>query len=112
MKRNAAFLLLALALSHSAVAEQPAPAQPGGKLPGKVAIQLVKVADDLVDPVAVAASPDGTGRWFVCERPGVVQVIGADGKKGKRPFLDIKDKTLSSFLEEGLLSMTFHPKFK
>ncbi len=112
MKRNAAFLLLALALSHSAVAEQPAPAQPGGKLPGKVAIQLVKVADDLVDPVAVAASPDGTGRLFVCERPGVVQVIGADGKKGKRPFLDIKDKTLSSFLEEGLLSMTFHPKFK
>ena len=110
MKRTASSLLLTLALLGSATAQEVA--TPGGKLPGNVAIQLVKIADDLVDPVAVAASPDGTGRLFICERTGVVQVLKPDGTKGKRPFLDIKDKTLSSFLEEGLLSMTFHPKFK
>lgn len=90
---------------------QPLPVQPGGKLPGKVAIQLVKVADGLVDPVHVSAPNDGSGRLFVCERPGVVQII-KDGKVLKKPFLDLKDKTLSSFLEEGLYALEFHPKFK
>lgn len=105
-------LLLPLALATLPLAaEEVKPAVPGGKLPGNVAIQLVKIADDLVDPVSVAASPDGTGRLFVCERPGVIQIINKDGSKPRRPFLDIKDKTLSSFLEEGLFSMAFHPKF-
>ncbi len=90
---------------------QPLPVQPGGKLPGNVAIQLVKVADGLVDPVHVSAPNDGSGRLFVCERPGVVQII-KDGKVLKKPFLDLKDKTLSSFLEEGLYALEFHPKFK
>ncbi len=112
MKMNFRHLFLAAAVAAPGYAAQDEPAQPGGKLPGNVAIQLVKIADDLVDPVAVAASPDGTGRLFVCERPGVIQVIQKDGSRGRRPFLDIKDKTLSAFLEEGLLSMTFHPKFK
>ncbi len=90
---------------------QPLPVQPGGKLSGNVAIQLVKVADGLVDPVHVSAPNDGSGRLFVCERPGVVQII-KDGKVLKKPFLDLKDKTLSSFLEEGLYALEFHPKFK
>ena len=90
---------------------QPLPAQPGGKLPGNVAIQLVKVADGLVDPIHVASPKDGTGRLFVCERPGVIRII-KDGKVLSKPFLDIKDKTLSSFLEEGLYAVEFHPKFK
>jgi glucose/arabinose dehydrogenase len=106
-------LLLPLALATLPLtAEEIKPALPGGKLPGNVAIQLVKIADDLVDPVSVASAPDGTGRLFVCERPGVIQIINPDGSKPRRPFLDIKDKTLSSFLEEGLFSMAFHPKFK
>ena len=90
---------------------QPLPAQPGGKLPGNVAIQLVKVADGLVDPIHVASPKDGTGRLFVCERPGVIRII-KDGKVLSKPFLDIKDKTLSSFLEEGLYAVEFHPKLK
>lgn len=92
-------------------AEQTKSVQPGGKLPGNVAIQLVKVADDLVEPVSVAAPNDGSGRIFIIERPGVIQVI-KDGKKLKRPFLDLKDKTISSFLELGMFSMAFHPEFK
>jgi glucose/arabinose dehydrogenase len=86
-------------------------AQPGGKIPGSVPIALVKVADGLVDPIDVSAPNDGSGRLFVCERHGLVRVI-KDGKLLPKPALDLKDKTLSSFLEEGLYAVEFHPDFK
>ncbi|MDQ3442379.1 MAG: hypothetical protein M3490_02045, partial [Chloroflexota bacterium] len=54
----------------SAVAQDAAPsdfspfeepvAQPGGTLPGEVDIQLVKVAEGLVDPVNVTNAGDGS----------------------------------------------------
>jgi len=103
--------LLALALGSIAHAEATKPVQPGGKLPGNVAIQLVKVADGLVEPVHVDSPKDGTNRVFVCERPGVVRLI-KDGKLQRRPFLDIQQTVVSSFLEQGLYDIAFHPKFK
>lgn len=111
-----AFKFFVAALAASTVAALAAesevlPAQPGGKLPGNVAIKLVKVVDGLVDPVHVAAPRDGSGRIFVCERPGVVRIV-KDGKLLEKPFLEIRDKTLSSFVEEGLYCIEFHPKFK
>ncbi|MHA3771853.1 PQQ-dependent sugar dehydrogenase [Verrucomicrobiota bacterium sgz303538] len=119
--KNLAFSALAAAVAmttipaaHAQENQAPAqtpPVQPGGKLPGNVAIKLVKVADGLVDPVHVTAPKDGSNRLFVCERPGVVRIV-KDGKLLPKPFLDIKDKTLSSFLEEGLYCIEFHPKFK
>ena len=111
MKLTPTLLILTALLTSASVRAEDKPAQPGGKLPGDVAISLVKVADDLVDPVSVAAPDDGSGRVFVIERPGVIQII-KDGKKLKKPFLDIKDKTISSFLELGMYSMAFHPDFK
>jgi glucose/arabinose dehydrogenase len=109
------YSILALALALPPLsglrAEEAAPVQPGGKLPGNIAIQLVKVADDLAEPVSVAAPDDGSGRVFIIERPGVIQIV-KDGKKLKKPFLDLKDKTISSFLELGMFSMAFHPDFK
>src|SRR5215212_4858951 len=101
---TAAFLLPAL---HSA----DAVAQPGGKIAGSVPIALVKVAAGLVDPIHVAAPHDGSGRLFVCERHGMVRVI-KNGELLPKPALDLKDKTLSSFLEEGLYAIEFHPAFK
>lgn len=108
--KPALFCILALLTGAVSAADAP-PAQPGGKLPGNIAVSLVKIADDLVDPVSVASANDGSGRLFVVERPGVIQVI-KDGKKLKRPFLDLKDKTISSFLELGMYSLAFHPEFK
>ena len=99
-----------VAVPVAAVAEE-APAQPGGKVEGVPAVALVKVADGLVDPVDVAAPNDGSGRLFVCERHGMIRVV-KDGKLLEKPALDIRDKTLSSFLEEGLFGVEFHPKFK
>lgn len=86
-------------------------AQPGGKLPKPVKVALVKVADDLIDPINVTSANDGSGRLFICERPGRVLIL-KDGKVQKRPFLDITDTTVSSFLEQGLYDLEFHPDFK
>ncbi len=115
MKLIPSTLLAALWAASSTAAlaaeNEVLPVQPGGKLAGNVAIQLVKVVDGLVDPVHVAAPKDGSGRLFVCERPGVVRIV-KDGKLLEKPFLEIRDKTLSSFVEEGLYCIEFHPKFK
>jgi len=46
--------------------EEPV-AQPGGALPGDVDIQLVKVAEGLIDPVNVTNAGDGSGRIFVIQ---------------------------------------------
>ena len=110
--KTSALLLLGLGLTAPlASAETVAPAQPGGKLPNKQAIQLVQVATGLVDPIHVTGPKDGSGRLFICERHGVVRIV-KDGKLQEKPFLDLRDKTLSSFLEEGLFCIEFHPKFK
>jgi glucose/arabinose dehydrogenase/uncharacterized cupredoxin-like copper-binding protein len=85
-------------------------AQPGGDLPGEPAIQLVKVADGLVDPVNVAIPADGSGRIFIVERPGMVRIV-QDGQLLEEPFMDISDITLSAFLEQGLYDIAFHPDF-
>lgn len=87
-------------------------ARPGGKLPGDVKVQLVKVAGDFVDPIHVASAKDGTGRLFVCERPGRIKIINKNGKVLDEPFYDNLANTAFQFLECGLYCVEFHPKFK
>jgi glucose/arabinose dehydrogenase len=110
-------LILGLATSlASAQAPMPNPASntahPGGKLPKNVAIQLVEIAGGLVDPIHIASAHDGSGRLFVCERPGTIRIIDKSGKLLDEPFYDNKANTLFQFLEEGLYCIEFHPKFK
>jgi glucose/arabinose dehydrogenase len=65
-------------------------------------------------PTAFAASPDETGRLFVCEQSGAVRIIRNE-KLLERPFLDLKSKlvSLATFYDErGLLGITFHPAFR
>lgn len=86
--------------------------QPGrDKLPNPINVAMVKVADGLIDPINVTSANDGSGRLFICERQGVIRIF-QDGKLQKRPFLDISDTTVSSFLEQGLYDLEFHPDFK
>jgi glucose/arabinose dehydrogenase len=87
-------------------------ARPGGKLPKDVKVQLVEVAGGFVDPIHVASAKDGSGRLFVCERPGVIRIIDKNGKVMDEPFYDNKANTLFQFLECGLYCVEFHPKFK
>ena len=87
-------------------------ARPGGKLSGDVKVQLVKVAGDFVDPIHIASPKDGTGRLFVCERPGRIKIINKNGKVLDEPFYDNMANTAFQFLECGLYCVEFHPKFK
>jgi glucose/arabinose dehydrogenase len=84
---------------------------PGGKLAGNVKIKLVQVAAGFIDPINVVVPDDGTGRIFVVERAGVVKII-ENGKVLKKPFMDIRHTVVSSFLEQGLYDLEFHPNFK
>jgi glucose/arabinose dehydrogenase len=86
-------------------------AQPGGTLPGNPSIQLVKVADGLIDPINVAAPNDGSGRLFVVERVGYLRIIESDGTVLEQPFLDIASTVKIDFLEQGLLGVAFHPDY-
>src|SRR5437764_12319300 len=75
-------------------------ARPGGKLPRNVSVQLVEVAGGFVDPIHVASARDGTGRLFVCERPGVIRIIDKNGKVIDQPFYDNKANNRFHFLRE------------
>ena len=93
-------------------------AKPGGKIPGAQKLALVKVADGFNDPVGVTVANDGSGRIFVVERVGRVKVVGKDGKVLREPFLDLTKinplgiDVQTGFVEQGLWSIAFHPKFK
>lgn len=54
---------------------------------------------------------DGTGRIFVVERGGKIKIVQPDGTVLPQPFLDWTGWTMSAFLEQGLLGLTFHPNF-
>ncbi|MGI9524192.1 MAG: PQQ-dependent sugar dehydrogenase, partial [Hyphomicrobiaceae bacterium] len=122
--RKFAIALIAAGLLSAPVAAQQAPAtrdqiaEPGGKLPGDPKIALVKVAGGFKDPVNVANAGDGSGRIFVVERIGRIQIVNKDGTVNKEPFLDLTsinplgNDVQTGFVEQGLYAVAFHPKFK
>ena len=74
-----------------------------------VEIELERVAENLSSPVAVTSAKDGTGRLFICEREGRVQVL-KNGAVLAQPFLDIAGKVTTDG-EMGLLSIAFSPQY-
>jgi len=116
----------ALALASLLWAQSPARvpktvdevARPGGVLPGNPKIALVKVAEGFYDPTNVANAGDGSGRIFVVERVGRIRIVHKDGRVQKEPFLDLTNinplgsDVQTGFVEQGLYSVAFHPKFK
>jgi glucose/arabinose dehydrogenase len=50
-------------------------------------------------------------RLFVVEQAGLVHII-RNGQLLEEPFLDIRDRVGSSQLEQGLLSIAFHPDYQ
>jgi glucose/arabinose dehydrogenase len=116
---GSAILLGAAVASAQTIPRTPAEvARPGGTVPGVPPLALVKVADGFNDPVGVAAANDGTGRLFVVERVGRIKIVTKEGRVLPEPFLDLtKTNPLGSevqtgFVEQGLWSVAFHPKFK
>src|SRR5919112_6579521 len=85
---------------------------PDGTLPGNPSIQLVKVADGLIDPINAAAPKDGSGRIYIVERVGHIRILEQDGTLVEEPFLDIANDVKIDFLEQGLLGLAFHPDYQ
>jgi len=70
-------------------------------------LELQPVVSGLDRPVALAIPDDGSGRLFIAEQSGRIQIF--DGVQLKAtPFLDISDQVLVGG-ERGLLGFAFHP---
>lgn len=115
----AALLLGALpAAAQTVPKERNEVASSGGQIKGVSKVSLVKVADGFNDPINVASAFDGTGRLFVVERVGRVKIVTKDGKVLDPPFIDLTkinplgNDVQTGFVEQGLWSIAFHPKFK
>jgi glucose/arabinose dehydrogenase len=81
-------------------------------LPSRAAgYALELVATGLTEPVHVTHAGDGSGRLFVVERAGVVKIV-QNGQLLPEPFADISLLVGDLGLEQGLLSIAFHPSFE
>jgi glucose/arabinose dehydrogenase len=64
----------------------------------------------LRQPVFAAQPPDGTNRWVIALREGVVRVA-VNGVLQSTPFLDVSSLVTTANLEQGLLGLAFHPTY-
>jgi glucose/arabinose dehydrogenase len=77
-------------------------------------LALEPVAEGLTAPLHVEEPADGSGRKFIVQQNGVVQVLGPDNRLAPEPFLDLRPRMLSleqNFEERGLLGFALHPQF-
>ena len=106
-------LLMALVavVAPVAIGMAPAGAQGGGDPDlSTFSVTLEPLTSGFEQPLGVVQPDDGTGRLFVVEQPGRVQVV-SDGVISPEPFLDITDRVGSDGSEQGLLSIAFHPAY-
>jgi glucose/arabinose dehydrogenase len=89
-----------------------AESDPGAGRERAPVIQLVKIAEGLADPVAVAAADDNSGRLFIVERFGKIRIVDRDGALLPEPFLDLRGLVATAGQEQGLLGLAFHPDYR
>ena len=99
----------ALALAGAACASGSSQATPAGAEQAR-ALSVRLVASGLADPVHVAAPRSEPDRLYVVERHGRIRVI-ENGQLRAQPFLDIRNLVESGYVEQGLLSIAFHPRY-
>jgi len=84
----------------------------GQPLP-KIALRPVFARLPCSNLVWMEQTPDDSGRFAIVEQDGRVRLArkGGDGSDA-REFLNLEDRNLHVSLEQGLLSLAFHPGFK
>lgn len=97
--------------------ETPAPTiaptdTPAAGLPplDSIELQLLPVVGGFTKPVYLTHAGDGSERLFVVEQAGRILIL-TDGVTNPTPFLDIIERVGSDGLEQGLLSVAFHPDY-
>jgi glucose/arabinose dehydrogenase len=83
-------------------------AQPGAVDPARYA--FTAVAQGFHSPVLVTNAGDGTGRLFVVEQGGAIQVVQS-GAVLPQPFIDLSAQVTHGGSEEGLLGLAFDPQY-
>jgi glucose/arabinose dehydrogenase len=69
------------------------------------------VAEGFDRPTGLVNSGDGSGRLFVMEQAGLIQIL-KDGKKLPIPFLDLRERvSTQGSTTAGLLGLVFHPDY-
>lgn len=102
------FFVLTLTLSVTAVAAQETAVDPA-------TVALETVATGFTRPLLVTHAGDGSGRLFVVEQTGAIEII-ADGETLPTPFLNVssllsRDVFGGGFTERGLLGLAFDPDY-
>lgn len=101
--------LSALFLSPDRAGAAPSPCATPNPFPPASTVRLVTAFSALKAPVGLSHAGDGSGRVFIVEQRGTVQ-IRRPGQHGGKTFLDISDRVASGG-ELGLLGLAFHPDF-
>ena len=79
--------------------------------PATLSLDLEQIANGLDPPVFATHAGDGSGRLFVVEKKGQIQVLDADGLLSQ-PFLDIRKRVGSGSSEQGLLGLGLSPELR
>lgn len=80
--------------------------------PPPATFDLLPVASGFSFPLDIKQPNDSSGRLFVVEQGGHIQIIESNGARASAPFLNVTG--LSGFEsggEEGLLGLAFHPQY-
>jgi glucose/arabinose dehydrogenase len=76
----------------------------------QLSLGLQPVITGLTEPTQLTYAPDGSGRVYITEQPGLIVVADAHGRLAPQPFLDIHQLVLAGG-ERGLLSVAFDPHY-
>ncbi len=85
------------------------PCASGTPVAGRVPLRLVPIGN-FTAPIFLTSPPGDTGRIFVGERAGTIQIQRDDGSRPAGKFLDISAVTRTGS-ERGLLGFAFHPDY-
>jgi glucose/arabinose dehydrogenase len=93
--------------SSSSVNTSPPPPPPP-----TAQFDLTQVANGFSTPLDVQQPADSSGRLFVVEQNGHIQIIQGDGTRASTPFLDVTGRAGFTFGgETGLLGLALHPQY-
>ncbi len=80
---------------------------------GDLTIDLQIIADGLVSPLGMAVPDDSSGRFFVYDQIGLVQIVNG-GTNTEGTLLDVRDRLvplIPGYDERGLIGLATHPNF-